>query len=282
MADRLDRLVGEAEGETVAEQAPETVSLAMVQKWCARNERLLRMQYPDGKLPARWEAELGPEPTTMTAALERWALLRHCIRQHGQGRVREADAVDAREAARQILRREPVRVELDSGRTVEVRGRSYGAIVEIAAHALAVQELSARIEAEEGAISSDRYRALGYEVQLHRRAIWAHALRADPSPARSLDEAPAWWREITPADDARLLAATYEAMFERRERLGAAPEAKDAREPPAEHFGWMSILAMLEAKYRVAPATFVDGADLMQITTRERLAGPPTLDELAA
>src|SRR5690606_14001497 len=107
--------------------ASDVVSLERLSQLCEAHERVLRWQYPEGALPSEWEEELARWPAdSVDSALERLGALKHFYRldyarrnpKHG------APPEEAEEAARQLLRREPVRVELGDV-VAHVTSRSY-------------------------------------------------------------------------------------------------------------------------------------------------------------
>jgi hypothetical protein len=256
-----------------------SVGLETVQQWCKDYESALEMSN-DGKIPDAQAKELENFPaTTLVSALNRWALLKEFSR----GRYREvtdrqterASTTDdeAIEAARQLVRREPIRLTI-AGHEVEVTGRSYNAMYEIAAHWMRVQEID-RLLLEVN--DHEVYRRLSYELLLHRRAIWAHALTPSGAPAQGLDDCPSWWNEIAPQDDAALLAVLFRVMHGRYHQMGPPPQVKDAK-TPKESFGWQSLLTSLETRAKVTPSAYYD-RDLFQLVAHNRTANPPTLDE---
>lgn len=257
-----------------------SIDLEYAQKMCSDFEHSLRTSYDNDRLPEDQEEELAKhQPTTLMGWLTRWALLKEFYRgryrevqsrQTNQMRVSEADAA---EAARQLIRREPMPLEI-CGRTIHVTGRSYNAMYEIAAHYMRVEELEAFIQT---LANVEVYRRVSYEILLHRRAIWAHALTPSGAPARSLEEAPEWWREIGPQDDAALLAALFRIMHGRYVAMGPAPVPKDSKKQ-SETFGWASLLSSLETRAKVQPASYFD-LDLFQLVAHSRAANPPTLEE---
>lgn len=263
----------------------DSITLAELQEACRQHERLLRAQDPEEALPPALEGELASlVPTNIDRALSRLTVLKMAYRDRWREREEraaagaegEADAV-AQEAVRQLVRREPVVIQV-AGRDVAVTGRSYAAMYEIAAHALRVAELEEALRSLEG---SETYRRVAYEAMLHRRAIWAHALTPSGAPARSLKETPEFWDAITPVDDARLLGALFDVMHGRYARLGAAPEPAGPADGAKrrESFGWHTLLLSLEAQARVEPASFYD-RDLFQLLARERASAHLELGDM--
>lgn len=306
MAERagLGAAVRDVGGAVRSEQAPDPLPLSHVQRWCERYEKLLRLQYPpDGTLPGDAERKLEAfDPSTMTGALQRWAYLKHLylVRSEGLSK-REDNQHSVEEAARQLLRREPVWVQFGRHR-VAVTARSYAAMYEIAAHAAQIRALEAdldlaarkaaaaraKLARTKGWVRAARVRALirriedfhvrAYrELQLHRQALYAHAFTPTGAPATSLDEAPAWWKEVDQAADALLFAAMVEAGHGRYERLGDPPPQKKKTPEPEEQFGWASLFASIERQQRVPAAELYD-RDLFQLRTWLRAGAPPPLD----
>jgi hypothetical protein len=118
-------------------------------------------------------------------------------------------------------------------------------------------------------------------MTLQRRAIYAHAFTPTGAPARSLDDAPAWWVEVGPAEDAALIVACWEAGPGRYARLGEPPAPKKKKETKddVDEFGWASLFASIERQQKVAPAELYD-RDLWQLLAWSRAAAPPVPEEL--
>jgi hypothetical protein len=256
----------------------EVITLSQLRSLCEAHERTLRLQHENGQLDPTIDSALAQFPgDTINSALNRLGYLKHVYMARHEGRRTpgagshsdsESEAMDA---ARQLIRREPVRLDVGNDRTVEVTGRSYAAMYEISCHWVRIRELESSLESDTAMRTMEAYRSLAYEILLHRRAIWAHALTVDGAPAKSFSESPAWWREISPADDARLLAALFESMHVRYHKLGQLPKSKRNDKKKDEDFGWHSLLASIEARRHTEPAALYN-ADLFQIVTRERLA----------
>jgi hypothetical protein len=130
----------------------DALSLDRLRYMCAREERVLRLQYsknPDdpGELPPEWEFGLrkkGRGTETLAGALSRWTYLSHLYRIRSEGLTRE-QVVDE-ETVRRLIRREPIYVDLPTGRRLTVTGRSYSALYEIARHSVRLRELDTEIE----------------------------------------------------------------------------------------------------------------------------------------
>jgi len=292
-----------------AEDKPDTVALDDVRKWCDREERVLRLQYqvrPNerGELPPEWELGLqhpGRQTATMSGALSRWAYLIHLYRIRNQ-KLTKAEAPDVEEAIRQLLLREPIVVEMPS-RTVAVTGRSYSAMLEIARHSVRLRELEADVlkiaglEQQLLAILVGEspkpkrkraqrrlrwlyrvHRKVLMEAQLHRQGIYAHALTDDGAPARALSDAPEWWDQMGPEDDAALLRALFAVGVERFAEIPERPEKEDERRP-AEDFGWHSLFSSVERSAKLKPASLYD-RDLFQLLTWVRTGHTSLEDEL--
>ena len=101
--------------------------------------------------------------------------------------------------------------------------------------------------------------------------MYAHAFTADGAPARDLSDAPDWCVEVTPEDDARLLAALFEAGPGRYARLGPPPPPPKGAPKAAEPLGWASMFAAFERAQAAPPASFYD-RDLPQTLTWARAA----------
>lgn len=290
-------LIAAGVGYTQA-RAPAAVTAAWLASENERNERILRLQYPDGELPLEWEAELKTlERQDTTSQLQRWAFLKHLWRVWNQ-RLQPVgqDKVDRDVSARQLLRREPVVVWLNEHR-VEVTGRSYSAMAEIAVHDMTVKalredlthiaalvaDLRTRMAATEPykiaarnklrrrlkRLSSLFQRAYT-ERELHRCAIYAHALTPDGAPAEDPGDAPAWWREMRPEDDAALLMALLEAGPVRYARLGRQPQPREERTNDfIEDLGYASLFSAFEQRSKLMPGELYD-RDLAQLLTAIR------------
>ena len=276
--------------------------LQQLEESAARDEATLRMQSPDEGLGEPAETQLAllkAQSNPVLRTLRTWAYVKHLFWALSEGLSKESDG--KREAAHELLSREPVEVRLESGRLVRVTGRSYSCLYEIARHAIRLQEIEQELSraAELSARSIEaiatsrtrrarslhlrRYRRLSEIQQLgygeaadHRRAIYAHAFTRDGAPAVSLDDVPAWADELTPDDDARLLAAVWEAGAGRYARIGVAPE-RDGKREPAENLGWHSMFSSLERHLKVAPAS-LRNQDLFHLLTWLR-AGADAPDE---
>jgi hypothetical protein len=300
--------------ETV-EQTPErdamngvplgVLSIAELKQWAEQDERVIRNQHPpDGHLGAVAETALSRWPADSPInTLRRWAYIKHLFLSRSEGLQEQAGKNVAQEAARQLLRREPVVVQIGPHK-VEVTSRSYSAMAEIAQHAIRIRELQTDAErAEEleqycldsirrNPEKAGKYRrrlkrvgrihaAIVAEVELQRRAVYAHALTKDGAPAKSLTEAPAWVEQIDAMWDGALIIAIQEAGAGRYFRLGEPPDppaSKGTPRQPAENFGWASHFAQIERDLKVQPASFYD-VDLYQQITWMRLAKPVMEEE---
>lgn len=284
---------------------PNSVTLADLQQWSAKLEKTLRLQEPDGRLDERAEKELADsslEPSTVSGALRRWAFLKHRYRVRSEGLVAAANGgdIEKQEAARQLLRREPIRVRLGD-RVVSVTARSYNALAEIAAHAGRLREIEQDLIAVErlhtaaarelehwprrqrGRSSKRRrfhrlgelQRRLLIEAMLHRKALYAHVLTPTGAPAKSLADAPAWVDEMDPVWDAELFRAIHAAGPERMAKLGAPPERKsDVKFEEPDIGGWASFFSALERGATIEPAALFD-EDLYRLMAWSRAGAPP-------
>lgn len=286
-----------AGGEHVREGVPDPIDLPWLRSFVEREERILRLQYPDGEFPDHVEAELAPlAMATMAQALRRLIVVKHQWRVWSQRLQRRGASADVAEAARKILRREPVTVEL-LGRRLEITSRSYSAMAEIAFHDLTIQKLRGDLERVEELLQeiagrargtrpwslrlrghlrrrfdrlTELYQRIYSEMERHRAAIYAHALTPSGAPARSIDEAPEWWAETGPMEDAALIRALIEAGPGRYADLGPVPEPrKRSRVEMREHFGFASLFATWEPELNLEPAELFD-RDLVQFLTHLR------------
>lgn len=268
----------------------EAVTLGVVQRWIDESESTLRASMRDAGFPAEWESQLEQHPpTALIPALQRWALLKHFYRLRAAHSGQKQDQESTVEAARQLLRREPVITTL-AGRRVEVTGRSYNALVEISTHFLRIRELTAAATELEQMHGETLLRFPGWwrrrkvrrrlaflanahaqaytELLAHRRALYAHAMTRDGAPAAGVDAAPSWWAATTADDDVRLLIALYEVGPSRFGALGEPPK-KDGGDGFAEDFGFHSLLTWLEGNRKLPPAALYD-QDVGQILTALR------------
>lgn len=127
-------------------RAPDTPDAAWFASQAAQLERILRLQYEDGTLHPRDEAELARhDPAEITGAIRRFAFLKHLYYRRSEDLVRREEGIDIQEVARQLLTAEPVRLEL-AGTVVEVTDRSYSAMFAIASHWMAIQMLDLDLE----------------------------------------------------------------------------------------------------------------------------------------
>lgn len=271
---------------------------------CEAHERVLRWQYEGDALPADWEAELARFPADdLDRALSRLAALKHFYRLDDARRnPKAASPEDAEAAARQLLTREPVRVELGDV-VASVTARSYAAMAAIARHDARIRELDAdlRRASQLHAITAAELRALPWyargrgrlrrrlrrltelhdrlflELAAHRQMLYAHALTPDGAPATSPDQAPEWWTRVDPAWDAALIAALMEAGPGRYAKLGPAPDRKRKKDG-GESFGWASLFASVERSHKLAAAELYD-RDLYQLLTWLRAGAPPEPEE---
>jgi len=295
----IKQRLARAGGGIADEVAPEVLTVDVVNAWSDREERVLRLQHEEKKLPARYEAELRTfDSSTMTGALRRWALLKHLYRVRSEGlEARASASPEAEEAARKLLRREPEIVWL-AGHRVEVTGRSYSAMAEIAAHAMRIATLEverqglwvdfattqavmkatrvwdrlARKALKESMRDlSDAYARVSTEHELHRRSLYAHALTPDGAPSRSpVEDAPEWWREVGPDDDVKLLAALFKVGPGRYTELGDPPRPREeASTEFLEDLGYASLFRVWEPKMGLKPAGLYD-VDLAQFLTAAR------------
>lgn len=280
------------------------LTTAEAERWAEPYESSLRRAYPDG-LPPEWQARIDEvQGDTLVSHLLRWFWWKHYYVLHQEQRAAAAESkvANVQATARQLLRREPVRVML-AGREVPVTSRSYNAMAEIAAHDLRIRHLSRVLDEiavrhsladVDDADPQTRAHARRYagrleelhrrvytELMKHRRALYAHALTPTGAAARDVEtDAPVWWREMTPDDDARLLVALIEAGPVRYHQLGDPPAPKNGKPAPKreEDFGYMSLLSTWERTLDLQPAALHD-TDLAQLLTYARAAAPPSLED---
>lgn len=285
--------------------APDPITVEWLLAEAETAERVLRIQFDDGALLEEWENELaGLTGRDITSALRRWAALKHFWRVHNEqlAPALESGSVDAEVAARQIMRREPVVVWLGRHR-VEVTSRSYSATAEIAVHELTCRSLAEDMQLIAALTSTVRqklgsvpvyriaernrlrrrlrkltslYQRAYTEHELHRMALYAHALTPHGAPAEDIAaEVPVWWRELRPEDDAALLAALFEAGPIRYRALGAARTKGRARF--VQDFGFASLFSAWEKELGLKPGELYDH-DLAQSLLSMR-AGSVDLSE---
>ncbi len=263
----------------------ETMDLEGAQRWCREWESSLRSLFGESReLPPAWEEELAKYPATaLKSALFRWAQLRHFYQLRQQEKSRpKAPPKETLETVRDLLTRKPVRLTLSSGRQVQITSRSYAAMAEIATHSQTIRDLERALATVSEDMGAEAVRRVQYELLLHRRAIWAHLLTPSGAPAESVDDCPEWWREITPRDDAAMLAAALEVGAGRYAKLPEPPAPKKGKpkgEDFAEDFGWGSLFACVERELKLPPATLYD-RDLYQLLAWRRAGAhaPPELD----
>ncbi|MEW5926216.1 MAG: hypothetical protein AB1941_01895 [Gemmatimonadota bacterium] len=232
--------------------------LASLRARCATQERVLRMQYPQG-LPPEVEQELAAAPgDTFASAVDRLVCIKVALKRWTAARTRAtaAESEAGELAALHLLTREPVPVPLASGRTVEITGRSVAAIVEIASHEARLAMLQAEVEETRAALVAllarrrrerpglrrrwryrhhhrrlvERYEALHTAVARHLERMCAHVATADGAPARLEEAAPAWWREVAVEDTVALFLGCHEAGPGRAGRVPVEPD----REPKGD------------------------------------------------
>lgn len=298
-----------AGGEHVQEVAPEVIDLDVLRGWCEREERILRLQYEGGRLPDPYEAEAAMLPLTNTTnAMKRWALIKHLYRLRSErlAPAPKTKGAELEDTVRKILRREPVVIEL-LGRLVKVTSRSYGAMVEIHRASLTIDQLEEDLRLAAGMelklrderretplLEFGRRNALRrrirelrelavqirIEQQWHRMSIYAHALT--PSGAPSVDvqrDAPEWWEEMGPAEDAALLKALWQAGPVRYSELGLPPIVNGKNKiAPNEQFGWANLFALWEPKMGLRPGELYN-RDLVQLLVQLRARATTAADD---
>lgn len=270
------------------------------------------------QLPPEWESRLAAlPPVNLSKALQRYALIKHfyMVRSEGLAKRSGPATEDAMLAAYRLLRRDPIPVDLGE-RTVWVTDRSLAALVEIARHESRVRHLWSQVEdVREAKLEASRKIAEGpplskadrgtrreirryrnrirkkvdwlfdleermlAELQLHRQAMYAHIFTESGAPAKSIDEAPEWWTEITPTGDGLILEAVNRAGAGLYDELGPPPqEPKDPDDKGKwellEDFGWITAVTRWGIKVPVTPAEYID-RPLGQAATMFRLSRDP-------
>lgn len=265
--------------------------LDYVRERCETIEKVLKLQFAPDPLPPHFQKRLQTcPPDSPENLVERWVTLSHLLRSYRDGLTGweqgpQTSDEDAEEAARKLLQREPVEVEL-AYRTVEVTGRSYAAMHAMARHESRMEELREDLERisdlrDEAREDRPRFQRLGriqrlalQELQLHRKALYAHAFTEDGAPAEApMNEAPEWWDEVDPAEDALLLMALFEAGPGRLAKLGPA-EDQDGGGKKSDDWGYKSLLASLERQTRSEPASYFN-RDMGQLIAWVRGGAPP-------
>lgn len=286
-------------------EAAAGVSREVLEGLVSDYERALRAVCGEKGLPPEWENRLQQISRDTPMGLLKtfkWLAIYSELHHERRQKVREVDAVTAQDAARALLRREPVVVTLASGRRVQVTGRSYAAMLELAAHhnrirllALDQEALAARYEGVlqagwRGGVRAwlrsrrraraleRRYLRVASEIARHRERIYAHALTPSGAAARPEDPAPVWWTESTAEDDARILVALYEVGPVRANGMGDPPERRARGESKGEDWGWSGLLASWGVRTKVSAAEMYD-RDLGQVLTEMRVSAPAPLEE---
>lgn len=285
---------------TASVEFPLTVE--RIQQWVDTREQLLRVQQKDRSLDPESEAFKSRLDLTTSSGLWRW--YKHLV---GLGfvqteRYAKRTSDEKKEATLASLRlrtREPVHVDV-AGRLVAVTGRSRNAMIGMARHELArrqvVHELNdiAQDFAETERKLSGRWRhrgplrrrlrnlsrlhALAYwKLRLHTRWILAHMLTESGAPARSASEAPDWWEDVSPVDEAIITTALFEVGPLRYAKLGPEPEPDPASKKwkRAEEFGADTLFASIEGDVGLTPIASADDRDYFQMIAWRRNSAPP-------
>ena len=264
-------------------------------------ESTLRSTYEDGRLPADWEETLGgADRSTAVGALKYFGLLKvytyvRYQENHGRG-GKEADPQDAQEAARALLRRDPVRVTLASGREIEVTGRSYNAYLELAQRGMRLRILEAFLDElqREFAAQHTLWRASSWterkavrrelsnierlyvdartEYAKHKAWLWATAMTPNGAVAGEGDSPPPWWEEATLEDEVTVILALLEAGPHRYTKLGDQPQPAEQSKGKADDWGWHTLFAVLSDE-DVDPSRPYN-RDLFQQLAQRRGASP--------
>ena len=250
-----------------------------------KRERILRIQYDDEMLPEDDEAALKHLPAeTDDGAWERYLYIVGCWHAWERGYRKRSDEGDL--ASRMLLDREPVPVRV-AGRFLRVTSRSRAANIRIARHERTrrfltekIHHLTERIAHLDGQRKAgevgwvrwrkDKGRLLKLttkcerEFEHHTRGILANCLTENGRAALP-EEAPEWWDQVTPEDEARLFWALMESgplRFEKytKSRKRAPKTGKD------EDWGMDALLRAWEGRLRL-PMMALDDVDLAQQLT---------------
>lgn len=271
------------------EPVPYPLTHDSIRQMCTKRERLLRIQYEDEKFADEDEQILASLSVDHPdQAFQRyqyliglWHAWEKGYHRAGVTRAEERDAVRWL-----MLSREPVRIRI-TGRIVSVTSRSRAAMIRLHRHEAVrshaeekLQLIEQRIEDTAAAARAGQlglWRALGRrrrlralatrwerEWELHFRGVLANSLSPDGRAALP-EEAPEWWDQVTPEDEARLLVALFEVGPSRMQR-GQKPHAAkpDAKKHEPLTFG--SLLRYWEPKLRLPPMALED-TDLAQLMT---------------
>lgn len=290
--------------------APAVITLEWLQEQCDREERVLRLQYEERKLPAEDELAIAQHkgesgtPENTTDALRLWKYLGWCFMRRWDGwqKIPGANSEEAQEAASDLLAATPVRVDLANGRTADVSERSLTCLRKMGGHELRIRYLEsamddaaalfARVHEQQEKCGVRRrmrlrrrlgrieelHRSLYAELQAQRRQFYRHGFTPHGGPAEPLENAPPFWRELTAADHGKLIVAWMEAGPLRYARMGKPPESKHKAQEIAEHFGILTVLTSWGIRTKVEPAAMLNrrlGAVLAEI----RVSAPPSLEE---
>lgn len=276
--------------------AEDSIPVSVIEGLISDYEGMLRAIHGGKPLRTEWEDTLAAiDRRTPTGKLKYWKTVAiYCAldyeERHGR---RTADAIEASDAARKLLTREPIAVELSTGDSVHVTGRSFAALLQIAAHSQRIRMLTADLESVgdqfESAMRSrqrrswagrwrmrrrarrlaDLYMRIATELLRHRERLYAHATTQSGAAAKS-NEAPGWWIDLTPEDDALILVALHRAGVGRYAELGDPPDRGKNGGTATEDFGWAGLLASWGIKTKVESAALFD-RDLGQVAAEMRV-----------
>jgi hypothetical protein len=272
------------------ESVPYPLTHDSIRNMCVQRERILRIQFEDERFSDEDEQVLASlSVDDPDQAFLRFKHLCGLWFLWEKGYRGGAATAEDRDAARWLmLSREPVRIRI-AGRVVPVTSRSRAAMIRMhrheAARAICEEKLQLieRRQAETGAAARAGtlgvWRALGrrrrlralaarweQEWQVHFRGILANALTADGRAALP-DEAPEWWDQVTPEDEARILVALFEAGPGRMVRgRKPAPRGGDPKKKRDQEMTFGALLRYWEPKLKLPPMGLED-TDLAQLMT---------------
>ena len=315
----LDERLKSAGAQRLSDVAPLCVNKDWLLADCERQERILRLQEDEAALTEEDSQRIHTmraaalADATPTGALRLWRWLGHLfmIREEGLVSVGAGGFGSAEQATHDLMLRRSVDVVLENGRRVKVSGRSYSALLLIAAHGARAQVLEVELEAlqeqfkraTEAARQHFRFTRIGRRWRIRLRAIqrrheritieaarqkitmWAHALTTSGAPHPPHLPVPPWLGEITPVDEAALFEALFDVGPRRIAALAAAmPKPKRGRkpDPPGRpDFGPDGLLAAYGYRLKVPAAECYD-VDLGYLTAELLIAVPDLAEEMGA
>jgi hypothetical protein len=295
----LDERLRGAGAQHGSDAAPLCVSKEWLLTDCERQERILKIQVDELALTEEDAGRIATlrraaeADSTPTGALRLWKVLGHFYMVREDGLVRRAanGGTSAEQASHDLLHRRTVDVVLENGRRVRVGGRSYSALLLIAAHGARAQLLETEMEhlqakfaqAHTEARRHLRFTKIGRRWRVRLRAIerrhgrvaleaarqritmWAHALTTSGAPHPAGTSVPAWLHEITQTDEVALFDALHEVGPRRIAALMAAlpkpkPRPRRGATPAAERpdFGPDGLLTAYGYRLKVPAAECYD------------------------